>query len=1047
MQISLEALKKWTLPSYFQEGQSWFDAGKVEHFVEKDGNFEGRISIRDRAQITRFSVNAQAQPYSECPCRINRQEGMICGHIIAIMLAWRAENADPLEERAALVDKRMEAPAERRRHFRKIGASGIDAKLHLSLRRNWREELLKNQLHLIPSFELEGRVRRPDQLHLSQILKLSESDQRLLILLEEIVGNDLPPVFPVTQQDFAQILDFRKPETLRVMEWPAPLSLNQKALLPMLIVDLDRKNGELQVNMQVDLPKAPPPGSQAILVLAPRIGWVVSGDQAWPLEAVPPVELQGLCAGPIRIPRNKLMRFLKEEIPQMESRMLVENRVPADVFVASEVKPPFHLRLKGGLQFVSGVLHAQYGDVEVLANGPDPDHVCSLPDPSHPLAYGGRNLAAESEALDHLKRLGFEASAGDRLGTVEGQTPILNLLATVRYELEPLGWQIDFSGQLEEVANKAGMLLARLDFQQTDSPDWFRMELTLRDHLGESLTEGSIRKALEKGQEYLKVGERFVLLPRKQSQAIIDAVKEAKPAADGSLQVPKRACGYIHALLDKDTGIPVSMDDSWLKEAASQNQEIHLEPVDLDPSLQKILRPYQDSGIRWLRLLEKGGYAGILGDDMGLGKTLQTLAWLSLTRIKPEAAAQPALVVCPSSLVENWAEEAMKFLPHFKVLPIMGAKRDERWQKAGDQDLVVLSYALLRKDLKEVEEIYWSALILDEAQHIKNPGTQNALSAKKVKAAHRLVITGTPVENQVRDLWSLMDFLMPGYLGSESDFKKRFGALIASGGPGAATAMHVLRKKLKPFMLRRLKQDVAKDLPPRLERRVYCDLLPEQQKLYEQVKADVQAEVTDGKSKLAVLQGLMKLRQICGHPSLVTGSEIASAQSGKLESFLELLDEIIDGGHRVLVFSQFTSMLAILRKVLEEREIDYLYLDGSTQNRQSLVHEFNDNEQIPVFLISLKAGGSGLNLTGADVVIHFDPWWNPAVEDQATDRAHRIGQEKTVYAMKLITRNTVEAQVARMQDQKREIIEAALAGDEAVMNSLSWDDVRGLLEL
>ncbi len=288
---------------------------------------------------------------------------------------------------------------------------------------------------------------------------------------------------------------------------------------------------------------------------------------------------------------------------------------------------------------------------------------------------------------------------------------------------------------------------------------------------------------------------------------------------------------------------------------------------------------------------------------------------------------------------------------------------------------------------------------------------------------------------------------MPGYLGSESDFKKRFGALIASGGPGAATAMHVLRKKLKPFMLRRLKQDVAKDLPPRLERRVYCDLLPEQQKLYEQVKADVQAEVTDGKSKLAVLQGLMKLRQICGHPSLVTGSEIASAQSGKLESFLELLDEIIDGGHRVLVFSQFTSMLAILRKVLEEREIDYLYLDGSTQNRQSLVHEFNDNEQIPVFLISLKAGGSGLNLTGADVVIHFDPWWNPAVEDQATDRAHRIGQEKTVYAMKLITRNTVEAQVARMQDQKREIIEAALAGDEAVMNSLSWDDVRGLLEL
>lgn len=1047
MQISLDALKKWTIPTYFQEGQSWFDAGKVEHFVEKEGRFEGRISIRDRAQITRFSVDAQSQPHSECPCRVHRQEGMICGHIIAVMLAWRAENADPLAERAALVEKRMQTAPERRRHFRKIGQSGVEAKLHLSLRRNWREELLKDSLHLVPAFEMEGRIRRPDQLHLSQVLKLSPADQRMLILLEEIVGKDLSPVFPVSQQDFVQILHFRMPESLKVMEWPVPLQLHEKSLLPMLIVDLDRKSGELQVNMQVDLPKAAPAGSTPLLVLAPKSGWVLSGDQAWPLEAVPPKELQGLCSGPIRIPRRNVMSFLKEEIPVMESRMLVENRVPADAFTDATVLPPFHLRLKGGLQFVSGVLHAQYGEVEVLANGPDPDRICAIPDPADPLAYGGRNLAAETVALEKLQKLGFEASAGDRLGTVEGQTPILNLLAAVRYELEPLGWKIEFSGSLDEVAAKAGLLLARLSFNETDTPDWFRMELTLRDHLGESLTEGAIRKALENGQDYLKVGERFVLLPRKQSQAIIDAVREAKPAADGSLQIPKRACGYVQSLLDKDTGIPVSIDDAWRQEAAAQNQEIQLEAVDLAPALSKILRPYQDQGIRWLRLLEKGGYSGILGDDMGLGKTLQTLAWLSLDRIKPEAAGQPALVVCPSSLVENWAEEAVKFLPHFKVLPISGAKRAPLWQAAGTQDLVVLSYALLRRDLKEVEKIGWAALILDEAQHIKNPGTQNAVAAKKIKAANRLVLTGTPVENQVRDLWSLMDFLMPGYLGSESDFKNRFGALIASGGAGAATAMHVLRKKLKPFLLRRLKVDVAKDLPPRLERRVYCDLSPVQESLYNEVKAAVQADAESGKSKLAVLQGLMKLRQICGHPALLTGETAKIEQSGKLESFLELLDEVIDGGHRVLVFSQFTSMLGILKTVLALRKIDFLYLDGSTQKRQELVHQFNDNNEIPVFLISLKAGGTGLNLTGADVVIHFDPWWNPAVEDQATDRAHRIGQDKTVYAMKLITRNTVEAQVARMQDQKREIIEAALEGDEAVMNSLSWEDVKGLLAL
>ncbi|WFB36704.1 DEAD/DEAH box helicase [Kiritimatiellota bacterium B12222] len=1047
MQISLDALQKWTTPTYYQEGKSWFEADKVEHFTEKEGQFEGRISIRDRSQITRFKVDAQGRPDSNCPCRINRQEGMICGHIIAVMLAWRAENADPMAERAERIDKSQEIEPERRRHFRKLGAGGVDAKLHLNLRRNWLQELMKDEVFVVPAIEVEGRIRRPDQLHPGQVLKLSKADQRMLALLEDVCGQKLPPVFPVKGADLAQIFQFRSPEGFKIMDWPTPLSLHEKAVLPMLTVDLDRKSGELMLNLQMDLPKPPPAGSSPLLALAPTFGWVISGENAWPLEAVPPAELQGLCSGPIRIPREKVMSFLKEQLPELEQKMLVDNRVGLDSFSESQITPPFHLRLKGGLQFVSGVLHARYGEVEVLACGPDSDRICALPDPENPLGYGGRNLQAEEIALTKLRNLGFEASSGDRLGTVEGQTPILNLLSTVRYDLEPQGWEIELTGNLEEVANRAGMLLARMDFKESDTPEWFRMELTLRDHLGDSITEGALRKALDKGEDYLKVGDRFVLLPRKQTEAIVDAVREAKPAADGSLQVPKRACGYIQSLLEKDSGIPVSQDDAWMAEAASQNQEVTLEPVDLRPELAKILRPYQDSGIRWLRLLEKGGYGGILGDDMGLGKTLQTLAWLSLERIKPESQGMPALVVCPSSLVENWSEEAQKFLPGIRVLPIMGSKRAPLWKRIEEVDLVILSYGMLRRDLKYAEPVQWAALVLDEAQHIKNPGTKNALAAKKLQAGAKVVLTGTPVENQVRDLWSLMDFLMPGYLGSESDFKKRFGTLIGSGGPGAATAMNVLRKKLKPFLLRRLKQDVAKDLPPRLERRVYCDLSPVQQKLYDDVKAAVQADAESGKSKLAVLQGLMKLRQICGHPALLTGEPAEIAHSGKLESFLELLNEVIDGGHRVLVFSQFTSMLGILKTVLSEKEIDYLYLDGGTKNRQELVHKFNDTPEIPVFLISLKAGGTGLNLTGADVVIHFDPWWNPAVEDQATDRAHRIGQEKTVYAMKLISRNTVEAQVARMQDQKREIIEAALEGDEAVMNSLSWDDVKGLLEL
>jgi len=1051
MRISEDDLKSWTTPALFQEGAAWYEAGRVEHWTETDGHFEARLSIRDRAQICRFTVDEHGACANECPCRVNRQEGLICGHVIAVMLAWREKHADPLEERAARIDKKMETAPERRRHFRRLGASGIPAKLHLSLRRKWGEELLKDAVHVIPTVELENRIRRPDQLHPNQVLRLSESDQRLLALLEDISGRALEPVFPVNNADLVQILDEVAPGEIGILDWPAPLRLHTEAVLPMLTVDLDRKSGELNVNLQMDLPERPPAGTSPFVLLAAKRGWVVSGEHARPLESVPPPELQGLHAGPVRIPRERVLPFLKEELPELEKTMLVDNRVPEDDFRSARVCPPFHLSLKGGLQYASGVLHARYGEVEVLAGGPDPGRVCALPDPDDPLAYGGRNPEAEQEALARLREFGFAASAGDRLGTIEGQTPILNLLSRVRFELEPEGWEVDLRGNLEAVAAKAGMLLAKVEIADTDTPDWFRLDLTLRETGGQTLTEGALRKALEKGEDFVRLGDEVVLLPKQQTEALVDVVREAEPGPDGHLRLNKRTCGYVQSRLGGADGIPTETDTRWMEEAAKQNRDLALEPVDLSDDLQRILRPYQDTGVRWLRRLETGGFGGILGDDMGLGKTLQTLAWLSLPRVREDLRDAPALVVCPSSLVENWAEECRKFLPRFNVLPVQGAKRKPLWDEAEDCDLVVTSYGILRRDIARAGDIEWAVVALDEAQHIKNPGTQNAKAAKKLRAGSRLVLTGTPMENQVRDLWSMMDFLMPGYLGTAAQFKKRFGAVIDAGGPGATTALHLLRKKLRPFLLRRLKTEVAKDLPPRLERRVYCDLTPAQRALYEEIESRVKSEAAEaqrgGKSKLEVLQGLMRLRQVCGHPSLLPNGSSLPDESGKLDTFLELLDEIIDGGHRVLVFSQFTSMLGVLRKALEEKEVAYSYLDGSTQNRQALVHEFNQREDLPVFLISLMAGGTGLNLTGADVVIHFDPWWNPAVEDQATDRAHRIGQEKTVYAMKLITRNTVEARVARLQDRKRELIETALAGDEAVMESLSWNDVRDLLDL
>lgn len=1049
--VSLETLKTWTSPAHFEQGKAWFDSGKVEQIKQEGRHFEGRLSIADRSQICRFSLDEAGHPRNECPCRVNRVEGMICGHVIALMLAWRAENSDPQAERAERVEKRLQIPAERRRGSFRLGPTGIPAKLTLTLRRNWPQELLKGEINLIPGFELNSRRQRPDQLHPTQVLRLSPEDERMLLLLEDLAGLPLPPVFPVSVADFTQVLSWRAPGELQVMDWLLPVNLHSESILSMLTVDLDARSGELRLNLSMDLPKAAPAGSSPITVLAPTSGWVVAGDNAWPLAAVPPPELQGLCAGPVRIPREKVQSFLFEELPRLEGSMLVDQRVDLTRFTACSMPPKFKLSLKGGRQYASGVLYARYGEVDVVACGPDPGRVLSIPDPEHPLRYGGRNPEAEAEALARLSSSGFAAQAGDKLGTLDGQTAIFNLLARTRFEFEPEGWEIELRGDLEAMAARAAMMLAQVGISDTDTPDWFRFDLTLRATDGSTLTEGAVRKALERGEDFIEHKGELILLPRKQAEALVDAVAEAKPGSDGSLRLPRRVCGYLNARLQEQNGIPLKTSPQWMAEAQKQNQEIQLEPVALPKPLQGVLRPYQEYGVRWLRFLERAGYGGILADDMGLGKTLQTLTWIALEREKPEARKAPALIVCPASLVENWIEEAARFLPDLKTVALMGTRRTAAWEAVPAADLAVISYPMLRRDLDTAKAIDWAAVVLDEAQHIKNPNTQNALSAKALRAANRIVLTGTPMENQVRDLWSLMDFLMPGYLDTQAKFQKRFGFVIAAGGPQASASLHLLRRKIKPFLLRRLKQDVAKDLPPRLEKRVFCDLTPAQRKLYDQVEQQVKTEAESafraGKPQIAVLQGLMRLRQICCHPALLPHSPLPPGESGKTEMFFELLDEVIDGGHRALVFSQFTSMLQLLRGELEARDIPFCYLDGSTDHRQALVNRFNDSPDIPVFLISLMAGGTGLNLTGADVVIHYDPWWNPAVEDQATDRAHRIGQQRSVYAMKLITRNTLEAKVALLQDKKRELIEQALGNDEAVMERLSWQDVRDLLDL
>lgn len=479
------------------------------------------------------------------------------------------------------------------------------------------------------------------------------------------------------------------------------------------------------------------------------------------------------------------------------------------------------------------------------------------------------------------------------------------------------------------------------------------------------------------------------------------------------------------------------------------------EPEDIEYEIPEevkyILRDYQKFGFKWLKTLSKYGFGGILADDMGLGKTLQVIAFLLSE--KKEKGSFPSIVIVPTSLVYNWESEIKKFAPDLKVLIIVGDKleRNKLIEDINNYDIVITSYPLIRRDIELYKDINFRYCILDEAQHIKNPNSLNAKSVKSIKANNYFALTGTPMENSLMELWSIFDFLMPGYLLSKKKFTERYEKPIVREQD--SNALKDLNIHIKPFILRRVKKDVLKELPDKIEQKIVVDMTKEQKKIYvaylKSIKGEIEEEISHkgfNKSQIKILAGLTRLRQICCHPGMFI--ENYEGESGKLSFLKEILTDAIDGGHRILLFSQFTSMLSIIKDMLDGEGIQYMYLDGSTDvmKRGKLVEDFNKGIG-EVFLISLRAGGTGLNLTGADTVIHFDPWWNPAVEEQATDRAHRIGQENTVQVIKLITKGTIEEKIFQLQEEKKEMIDRVITEGETLVSKLSEEEILSLFKI
>lgn len=487
----------------------------------------------------------------------------------------------------------------------------------------------------------------------------------------------------------------------------------------------------------------------------------------------------------------------------------------------------------------------------------------------------------------------------------------------------------------------------------------------------------------------------------------------------------------------------------FIKEAQSGKP---VKKIKLSVKFNKVLRDYQKEGINWFYFLRKYRFAGILADDMGLGKTLQALVLVGMEKVK----GKPSVVICPKTLLYNWQNEAEKFMPELKTIVIDGspAERRKMIKTAKNYDLIITGYALMQRDSEvyEKKKIKFNYCILDEAQFIKNHTTKNARVVKKISADYRLALTGTPLENTVSEIWSIFDFLMPGFLGSYNSFTRKFLNPIMK--QNSALSLGDLRKKVSCFMLRRVKSEVLKELPPKIEQISFCHLEKEQNILYQEILANVKREIEEtveekgfNKSRIHILAGLMKLRQVCNHPVLLLKDKnYTKYKSAKLEMFLELIDEIISNKRKVLVFSQFTKMLDILAKELDRIKIDYSFLTGESQNRQEIVREFKEEKNKRVFLISLKAGGTGLNLTEADNVIIFDPWWNPSVENQAIDRTHRIGQKNSVNVYRLITEGTIEEKIVKMQERKKFLFDNLVGESKDLFTKLTWKDIKGLFE-
>lgn len=1077
--------------AYLELGQvlsSYWQPPLLRGVVQNDGvSFRASMVIKNEIDIENL-----------CTCREAREWGKICAHGVAVALHWiEAQKPKKTDDGRASHSVRAaggaSVPASRlgsslaspkKASSLQRAATGEPAELFLILPPNFEQAIARGKVMIV--FEAKwGGGRCPlNALPKGRTFAFSAPDNAIIERIEALADGETPALLQLDAKDFATLLPLLTEHENITLGKASAVTVTRTPFQLPLRVTLEA-NGEI------------------VFTLKEKSGaFSFVGDWIWHKQTLQPLGLppgaQSVLQAPVRVPRSQVPMLLSQHWPQLQAAGGVEANFKLEDFILEPQAPRFVLSLRGGLAQLGALLQCAYGSRIMTVGVTAADESVWLPDPDVPTRYSTRDFTAERAALTRLQRSGFIGPDSQGKLQLAGQSAVLNFFAREFPKLQR-EWSVTLDEQLENRTLKNIERVAP-QFQITSSGvQWFDLGVVFSSTGGETFSAADIQRLLLSGQSHtrLKNGKMAVIdtgAVEELQEVLLDCAPQQHATG---YRINSKQAGFLEATLRQHGDWKVQAPAAWRDRATKQSGEAKLECPPLG-DLESVLRPYQKQGVAWLGFLRENGFGGILADEMGLGKTLQTLAHLKAVRsaergvrnnlpdaptaVPHSALRTPHLIVCPTSLVFNWVAEAKKFTPELKVLALHGPDRHKLFEQVATSDIVVTSYALIRRDAEKYREIEFDTVVLDEAQHIKNRQTQNAQAVKSVRAQHRLVLTGTPLENSVLDLWSIFDFLMPGYLGAAQDFRERYELPIVKEKNVEAQAR--LARRLRPFLLRRLKKDVAADLPAKLEQVSFCELTSEQRGVYQQFLEATRKEVLEAvgaqgiaKSRMVVLTALLRLRQVCcdlrllklgeqddesqnrdrnagllprragDQPQVRAGSETGapSQASGKLELFSELLEEVIDGGHRVLVFSQFVGMLTLLKERLAEEGIEFCYLDGSTTDRAKVVEKFQSTPTIPVFLISLKAGGVGLNLTGADTVVHFDPWWNPAVEDQATDRAHRIGQTRVVTSYKLITRDTVEEKILTLQNRKRELIAATIGGEEEFAAALSWDEIQELL--